>query len=93
MGPVDRPRIMIIGTVGMRFVRRDEKQFSSRDGESASINFGPAFSSGAKDQNGFIKPVRPADPMRMRLGIPSETFDMQTDTERMPGDLTEQIGR
>ena len=84
---------MIIGSVGMRFVRWDEKQITGPDGESASINFGPAFSSGAKDQNGFIKPVRPADPVRMRLGIPSETFDMQTDTERMSGDMTEQIGR
>ena len=90
---MDRPRIMIIGSVGMRFVRWDEKQFTGPDGESASINIGPAFSSGAKDQNGFIKPVRPADPVRMRFGIPSETFDMQTDTERMSGDMTEQIGR
>jgi hypothetical protein len=84
---------MIIGPVGMRFVRRDEKHFTCRDGKSASINFGPPISFGAKDQNAFIKPVKPADPVRMRLGIPSETFNMQTDTERMPGDLVEQIGR
>jgi hypothetical protein len=84
---------MIIGPVGMRFVRRDEKHFTGPDGKSASINFGPAISFGAKDQNGFIKPVRPADPVRMRLGIPSETFDMQTDTERMSADMAEQIGR
>ena len=30
--------------------------------------------------------------MLMRLGIPSEAFDMQADTERMPADMAEQIG-
>jgi hypothetical protein len=76
----------------MRLVRRNEENFTCCDGESAPINFDPAFSFGANDQNGFIKPVRPPDPMQMGFGIPSEAFDMQTDTERMAADMAEHIG-
>jgi hypothetical protein len=89
---MDRPGIVIIRSVGVRFVRRNEKHFTGRDGESASINFGPTFSSDAKNQNALIKPVSPRDPMPTRFGIPSDAFDMQKDTERMAAHLAEQIG-
>jgi hypothetical protein len=89
---MDRPRIVITRSVGVRFVRRNEKHFTGRDGESASIDYGPAFTFGAKDQNRFIKPVRPFDPMPTRFWIPSEAFDMQADTKRMAADMAEQIG-
>jgi hypothetical protein len=89
---MDRPGLVITRSVGVLFVRRNEKHFTSRDSEPASIDYGPAFSFGAKDQDRFIKPVGPLDPMPARFGIPSEAFDMQADTERMPADMAEQIG-
>jgi hypothetical protein len=92
MGPVNRPGIVIIGSVGVRLVCRNKKDFARRNGKSASINFGPTFPSDAKNQNGFIKPVRSAYPMQIGFGIPSKAFDMQTHTERMATDMTEQIG-
>jgi hypothetical protein len=89
---MDRPGIMIIGTVGVRFVRRDENNISGCDGESASIDFGPSLTFGAKNQNTFIKPARPLDRMPTRFRIPSEAFDVQADSERMASRLAEQIG-
>jgi hypothetical protein len=83
---------VIIGTVGVWLVSRNDKNFTGRDGESASIDYGPAFTFGAKDQNRFIKPMGPLDPVPARFGIPSEAFDVQADTERMPADMAEQIG-
>jgi hypothetical protein len=88
---MDRPGIVIIRSIGVRLVRWNEKHFAGRDNESASIDFSPAFTFGAKDQNAFIKPARPLDPMPTRFGIPSEAFDMQADTERMAPDMAEQI--
>jgi hypothetical protein len=46
---MDRSGIMIIGSIGVRFVRRNEKHFAGRDGESATIDFGPTFTFGAKN--------------------------------------------
>jgi hypothetical protein len=89
---VNRPGIVITRSVGVRFVRRNKKHFTGRDSESASIDYSPAFSFGAKDQNRFIKPMGPLDPVPVRFRIPSEAFDMQADTERMPADMAEQIG-
>jgi hypothetical protein len=89
---VNRPGIVITRSVGVRFVRRNKKHFTGRDSESASIDYGPAFTFGAKDQDRFIKPVEPLDPVPARFGIPSEAFDVKADTERMPADMAEQIG-
>jgi hypothetical protein len=90
---MDRPGGVIIGSVGVGLVRGNEKHFTGLDGEPAAIHFRPALSFGAKNQNRFIKAVRPANSMQTRLGIPSEAFDMKAYTKRVTPDLAKQIGR
>ena len=87
VGPVDRPGIAIIDSVGVGLVSRNEKHLTGCNSKSAAIHFRPALSFGAKNQNRFIKAVRPANSMQTRLGIPAEAFDMQANTERVTPDL------
>jgi hypothetical protein len=76
----------------MRFVSRNEKHLIGRDSRSDPIDFSPAFPFGAKDQNTFIESIRALNDMTLRLGIPSEALDMQTDTKRMARHMAEPIG-
>jgi hypothetical protein len=90
---MDRPRILLIGMIGVGFVGWNDQNLTGAHGHSASVDFKPALALGAENQNAFIEPIRALNAMTPRFGKPAETDDMQADAEGMATHIPKHANR